>query len=124
MRRSAAEMISRRPRESPNERVVHMFILSSDIAYDETMMKRRSDFDIRKNNRGFGSQTRGQWAYRLTCLAFGSLRGHYVLRTTASEIKSYHRFQISDPNYLFIPVHIVYIVWTLLAASEAITASK
>ena len=31
---------------------------------------------------------------------------------------------MSDPNYLLIHVHIVYMVWTLLAASEATTASK
>ena len=54
---------------------------------------------------------------------FGSLRGHYSLQT-ASEVKSDLRFKISDPNYLLIHVHIAYMVWTLLAASEATTASK
>ena len=34
------------------------------------------------------------------------------------------RFEISDPNYLLIHVHIAYMVWALLAASEATTASK
>ena len=48
---------------------------------------------------------------------------HYSLQT-ASEVKSDLRFQISDPNYLLIHVHIVYMVWALLAASEATTASK
>ena len=43
---------------------------------------------------------------------------------TASQVKSDLRFQISDPNYLLIHVHIVYMVWFLLAASEATTASK
>ena len=43
---------------------------------------------------------------------------------TASEVKSDLRFEISDPNYLLIHVHIVYMVWALLAASEATTASK
>ena len=54
---------------------------------------------------------------------FGSLWGHYSLQT-ASKVKSDLRFEISDPNYLLIHVHIVYMVWTLLAASEATTASK
>ena len=39
--------------------------------------------------------------------SFGSLWGHPTLRTV-SEVKSYLRFQISDPNYLLIHVHIVY----------------
>ena len=34
------------------------------------------------------------------------------------------RFKISDPNYVLLHVHIVYMVWALLAASEATTASK
>ena len=34
------------------------------------------------------------------------------------------RFEISDPNYLLIHVHIVFMVWALLAASEATTVSK
>ena len=41
----------------------------------------------------------------------------------ASDVKSDLRFEISDPNYLLIHVHIVYIVWILFAASEATTAS-
>ena len=54
---------------------------------------------------------------------FGSLRGHHSLQT-ASEVKSDLRFEISDPNYLLVHVHIAYMVWALLAASEATTASK
>ena len=54
---------------------------------------------------------------------FGSLWGHHSLQT-ASEVKSDLRFEISDPNYLLIHVHIDYMIWALLAASEAITASK
>ena len=54
---------------------------------------------------------------------FGSLRGHYGLQT-ASEVRSGLRFEISDLNYLHIHVHIAYMVWTLLTASEATTASK
>ena len=54
---------------------------------------------------------------------FGSLRGHHSLQT-ASEVKSDLRFEISGPNYLLIHVHIAYMVWALLAASEATTASK
>ena len=54
---------------------------------------------------------------------FDSLRGHYGLQT-ASEVRSDLRFEISDPNYLHIHVHIAYMVWALLAASEATTASK
>ena len=54
---------------------------------------------------------------------FGSLRGHHSLQT-ASEVKSDLRFEISDPKYLLIHVHIAYMVWALLAASEATTASK
>ena len=54
---------------------------------------------------------------------FGSLRGHYSLQTT-SEVKSDLRIEISDPNYLLIHVHIDYMVWALLAASEATKASK
>ena len=53
---------------------------------------------------------------------FGSLRGHHSLQT-ASEVKSDLRFEISDPNYLLIHVHIAYMVWALLVASEATTAS-
>ena len=44
--------------------------------------------------------------------------------TTASEVKSNLIFEISDPNYLLFFVHDAYIEWTLLAASEATTASK
>ena len=54
---------------------------------------------------------------------FGSLRGHHNLQT-ASEVKSDLRFEISDPNYLHIHVHIAYMVLSPLAASEATTASK
>ena len=39
-------------------------------------------------------------------------------------VKSDLGFEISDPNYLLIHVHIVYMVWAFLAASEATTASK
>ena len=44
------------------------------------------------------------WAF------FDSLRDHYSLKT-ASEVKSDLRFEISDPNYLLIHVHIDYMVW-------------
>ena len=44
--------------------------------------------------------------------------------TTASEVKSDPRFEISDLNYLHIHVHIANMIWTLLTASEATTASK
>ena len=54
---------------------------------------------------------------------FGSLRGHHSLQI-ASEVKSDHIFEISDPNYLLIHVHIAYMVWALLEASEATTTSK
>ena len=54
---------------------------------------------------------------------FDSLGGHYGLQT-ASEVRSDLRFEISDLNYLHIHVHIAYMVWTLLTASEATTASK
>ena len=54
---------------------------------------------------------------------FGSLKGHYSLQT-ASEVNSDLIFQISDPNYLLIHVHIAYMAWTILAASEVTTASK
>ena len=55
---------------------------------------------------------------------FDSLRDHYSLETP-SDVKSDLRFEISDPNYLLIHVHIAYI-WCgpLLAASEATAASK
>ena len=43
---------------------------------------------------------------------FGSLRGHHSLQT-ASEVKSELIFEISDPSYLFIYVHIVDMVWAL-----------
>ena len=49
---------------------------------------------------------------------------HDYCLQTASEVKSDLRFEISDPNYLLIYVHIAYMVWALLAASEATTASK
>ena len=54
---------------------------------------------------------------------FGSLGGHHNLQT-ASEVKSDLRFEISDPNYLIIHVHFASMVWVLLAAYEATTASK
>ena len=58
---------------------------------------------------------------------FDSLRGHYGLQI-ASEVRSDLRFEISDPKYLHIHVHIVYMFWAhfegLLEASEATTASK
>ena len=54
---------------------------------------------------------------------FGRLRGHYSLQT-ASEDKFDLRFEISDPNYLLIHVHIVSMVWALLAASEVTSSSK
>ena len=58
---------------------------------------------------------------------FDSLRGHYGLQT-ASEVRSDLRFEISDPKYLHIHVHIAYMFWAhfegLLEASEATTASK
>ena len=54
---------------------------------------------------------------------FGSLRGHHNLQT-ASEVKSDLRFEISDPNYILIHVHIAYMAWALLAASKATTTSK
>ena len=60
----------------------------------------------------------------LYCMCpFGSLWGHHSLQT-APEVKSGLRFEISDPNYLLIHVHIAFMVWALLAASEATTASK
>ena len=49
--------------------------------------------------------------------------GHYSLQT-ASEIKYDLRFEISDPNYLQIHVHIAYMIRNVLAASEVTTASK
>ena len=54
---------------------------------------------------------------------YDSLGGLYGLQT-ASEVRSDLRFEISDPIYLLIHVHIVYIVCALLVASEATTASK
>ena len=64
------------------------------------------------------------WAYCLYGMDhFGSIRGHYSLQT-ALEVKSDLIFQISDPNYLLIHVHITSMVWALLAASEVTTASK
>ena len=41
---------------------------------------------------------------------FGSLRGHHSLQT-ASEVKSDLRFEISDPKYLLIHVHIATIAF-------------
>ena len=43
---------------------------------------------------------------------FGSLQGHF-----SSEVKSDLRFEISDPNYLPISVHIAYMMWALFPAS-------
>ena len=58
---------------------------------------------------------------------FDSLRGHYSLKT-ASEVMSDLRFEISDPKYLHIHVHIAYMFWphfeAPLVASEATAASK
>ena len=58
---------------------------------------------------------------------FGSLRGHHSLQT-ASEVKSDLSFEISDPNYLLIHVHIAYMFLgpfeALLVASEATIASE
>ena len=58
---------------------------------------------------------------------FDSLRGHYSLQT-ASEVMSDLRFEISDPKYLHIHVHIAYMFRAhyegLLEVSEATTASK
>ena len=54
---------------------------------------------------------------------FDSLRGHYGLQR-ASEVRSDLRFEISDPKYLHIHVHIAYMEWSLLTASEATMASK
>ena len=54
---------------------------------------------------------------------FDSLGGQYGLQT-ALEVRSDLRFEISDLNYLHIHVHIAYMVWSLLTASEATTASK
>ena len=42
----------------------------------------------------------------------------------ASEAKYNLRFEISDPNYVLIHVHIAYMAWTLFAAFKATTASK
>ena len=54
---------------------------------------------------------------------FGSLRGYYILHT-ASEVKLNLTFEISDPKNHLVHVHIAYMVWVLLASSEATTASK
>ena len=55
-------------------------------------------------------------------LDIGSL---HILETT-SEVKSDLVFEIGDPNYLLIHVHIAYMysLWVLLAASKVTTASK
>ena len=50
------------------------------------------------------------------CLDFCSL--------WASEIKSDLIFEISDPNYQLVHMHIACMVWALMAASEATKASK
>ena len=47
-----------------------------------------------------------------------SLGGYYI----ASEVKLDLRFEISNINYLH--VHIAYMVWTFLVASEATRTSK
>ena len=51
-----------------------------------------------------------------------------VMASTASEVRSDLRFEISDLNYLHMHVHIAYMFWThfegFLVASEATTASK
>ena len=74
--------------------------------------------------------TRGQWPYIPAStraikvqLDFGSLWGYFDLRT-ASEIKSDIRLEFSDAKYLHSHVHIAYMVWAPLAASEAATSSK
>ena len=58
---------------------------------------------------------------------YDSLEGLYGLQT-ASKVRSDLRFEISDPKYLHIHVHIAYMFWAhyegLLEASEATTASK
>ena len=54
---------------------------------------------------------------------FASLGGCYGLQT-ASEVRYDLRFEISDLDYLHILVHIAYMIWSLLTASEATTASK
>ena len=54
---------------------------------------------------------------------FDSLGGHYGLQT-ASEVRSYLSFKISDLNYLHIHVHIAYMFWAHFVASEATTTSK
>ena len=41
---------------------------------------------------------------------FDSLGDHYCLQT-ASEVRSYLSFKISDLNYLHIHVHIAYMFW-------------
>ena len=41
---------------------------------------------------------------------------------TASEVKYYLRFEIRDPRYLLIHVHIAYMAWAHLALSDATTA--
>ena len=56
---------------------------------------------------------------------FGSLQGHYIIHIDiASEVKSDLKFEISGSNYLLIHEHIAYMVWALLASSEATTAPK
>ena len=54
---------------------------------------------------------------------FSGLRGRYGLQTP-SEVRSDLKFENSDLNYLHIHVHIAYLVWTLLTASEATMTSK
>ena len=54
---------------------------------------------------------------------FGRLRGRYGLQT-ASEARSDLSFIIGDLDYLHIQVHITYMVWTLMTASESTMASK
>ena len=54
---------------------------------------------------------------------FDRLGGHYGLQS-ASDVRSDLGFEISDLNYLLIHVHIAFMVWILLADSEASTASK
>ena len=43
---------------------------------------------------------------------------------TALEIRSELRFDIRDPKYLHIHVHIAYMFWAHFVTSEATTASK
>ena len=54
---------------------------------------------------------------------YDGLWGHYSLQTP-SDANSDNILEFSDLNYVPIHVHIDYMEWTLLAASEAPAASK